>query len=509
MLRRWHTAPLRFRLVVIATALMLFGLFVAGAASASVVRSYMLAQVDADLTGSAQGVARESVDRLLGMRGQDPVLPSAYYVRVDLDNGAGGEIAVSDLIETYGRPRLADVDPDTLAGASEPMTVPGTVTGTAWRAMDVGLVDPRTDERVGAVTVAVPLYSMHATLEKVQVAIVLTAVAVAAVGAGIALVLVRRELRPLQEIERTAEAIAAGDLSRRVRADLPVTTEVGSVARSLNAMLAQIEQAFAERSASEARMRRFVSDASHELRTPLATVRGYGELYRMGGVPPDQLPDAMARIESEAKRMGLLVEDLLQLARLDEGRGMEITEVDLRTVARDAVADLRVLAPDRPARVVPLDGAARDVDDNASDDGNALAPAAPEAAPGDGPVTVLADDARLHQVVANLVGNVLQHTPPGTPVEIAVGPHPAEREWALLQVRDHGPGIPPEDADRVFERFYRLDSSRNRSSGGSGLGLAIVAAVVGSLGGAVRVRETLGGGTTVEIALRRPTIAGP
>lgn len=487
MLNRWSAAPLGFRLIVVATALMLLGVSAAGMVSASVMRSYMLDQVDAELTGSARGLAQGSLDQLLGRRGEENVLPSDYYVRVQLEDGRVGEFISAATDEAAGRPAVRDVDLEELDGLTGPMTIRGTDRSVPWRAVAIPVADT-TGGTVGAVTVAVPLAALESTLANVRVAIVLTAALVSALGALLAFWLVRRELRPLQEIERTAETIAAGDLSRRVREDLPLTTEVGSLARSLNVMLAQIEQAFAERSASEARMRRFVSDASHELRTPLATIRGYGELYRMGGVPADQLPDAMNRIESEAKRMGVLVEDLLQLARLDEGRPLELTELDLRSVARDAVTDLAALAPDRAARVVPLD------------DG----PEEPRAE-----VLAVADDARLHQVVTNLVGNVLQHTPAGTPVEIAVGYHPTEPEWAILQVRDHGPGIPPEDAQRVFERFYRVDRSRNRSSGGSGLGLAIAAAIVASVGGAMRVRQTDGGGTTVEVALRRPSMTRP
>jgi two-component system OmpR family sensor kinase len=241
-------------------------------------------------------------------------------------------------------------------------------------------------------------------------------------------------------------------------------------------MLAQIEQAFAVRAASEARMRRFVADASHELRTPLATVRGYAELYRMGALDePAKVDDTMRRIEGSATRMGGLVEDLLLLARLDEGRPVAREPVDLTVLAADAVSDLHALDPDRPARLVPLDPGTNG-----------------------GPVEVTGDDARLRQVVANLVGNVVRHTPAGTPVEIAVGTADGA---GVLEVRDHGPGIDPAHAARVFERFYRVDASRTRESGGAGLGMAIVAAIVGAHRGHVSLAETPGGGTTVRVAV--------
>lgn len=216
-------------------------------------------------------------------------------------------------------------------------------------------------------------------------------------------------------------------------------------------------------------MRRFVSDASHELRTPLASMRGYGELYRMGAVPPEEVPTTMARIESEATRMGVLVNDLLALARLDEGRGLQLGDVDLVAIARDAVADLRALDPSRRTELQA-----------------------------EAPVTIHADGDKIRQVVTNLVGNTVQHTPPGTAVEIAVR---ASEGWATLEVRDHGPGIAAEDSARVFERFYRPDTSRTRASGGSGLGLAIVATIVAAHGGSVRHEPTPGGGATMVVRL--------
>jgi len=300
------------------------------------------------------------------------------------------------------------------------------------------------------------------------------------------LYLVRVGLRPLGRIEHTAAAIAGGDLSQRVENDDP-RTEVGRLGGALNEMLAQIEQAFAARAASEARMRRFVADASHELRTPLATIRGYSELYRMGAVTTaDEVSDTVRRIEDSATRMGRLVEDLLHLARLDDGRPMRTEQVDLTVLVADAVSDLHALDVGRPIRLEPL------------------VPGTPVAR-----CVVVGDEDRLRQVLSNLTGNVAQHTPAGTAVEIAVGltgAGPTAR--AVLEVRDHGPGISPEHATRVFERFYRVDFSRNRESGGgAGLGMAIVAAIVGAHRGTVEIDETPGGGTTVRVEL--PAAVGP
>jgi two-component system OmpR family sensor kinase len=247
-------------------------------------------------------------------------------------------------------------------------------------------------------------------------------------------------------------------------------------------MLTRIEAAFRAREASEARTRRFAADASHELRTPLASIRGFAELYRQGAVPPSDVPRTMGRIEDEATRMGHLVEDLLLLARLDEQRPARTDPVDLAVLAGDALVDARALAPDREVRLVGLQ------------DGGGPVPA---------PVT--GDEDRLRQVVANLVANAVRHTPAGTPVELAVGVTTSpDGDTCVLEVRDHGPGVPPEQSARVFERFYRTDASRQRASGGgAGLGLSIVAAVVAAHGGTAEVRPTPGGGATFAVRLPR------
>jgi len=488
---RWRSVSLSARLVAIITTLLLVGLTTAALVTVTVLRANLVGQVDRQLEASAHDLAQRTIDQLTGSRPlpDTSVLPSDYYVRVQVPGVGVEEIMSPRTAEEVGRPRLGNVDLKTLSTAdAEPVTVPGNGDGDGdgdevqvrWRAATLPVRSPTDGQVVGAVTVALPMVGVDETLRATSKLIMLAGLVIVVVGGLAAWVAVRRSLTPLREIEATAGAIADGDLSRRIPA-LPATTEVGSVARSLNVMLAQIEESFAARTASEQRMRRFISDASHELRTPLSTIRGYGELYRMGGVPAEKLPQAMGRIESEATRMGNLVEDLLQLARLDEGRPLVLTDVDLTAVARDSAADVHAQAPDRPVTVVPLD-----------------------VVPVDGatrlrPVAVRADRDRISQVVANLMGNVLQHTPAGTPVEIGVGT--VEPGWAQLEVRDHGPGIAEEDAARVFERFYRVDPSRTRSSGGSGLGLAIVASIVGAHGGAVRVVPTPGGGTTVQVAL--------
>lgn len=293
---------------------------------------------------------------------------------------------------------------------------------------------------------------------------------------------VRRSLRPLSEVERTAAAIAAGQLDRRVPERDP-RTEVGRLSSALNGMLAQIQRAMAlsqtsaeQARTSEERMRRFITDASHELRTPLTTIRGFAELYRQGAARDVEM--LMSRIESESRRMGLLVEDLLLLAQLDVQRPLERNPVDLLALAADALHDARSIAPERTIGLEIFDG-----------------PGTPE---------VVGDEARLRQVLSNLVANALQHTPENAGVTLRVG---TDADDAVLEVCDEGPGMSAEDAQRIFERFYRTDSSRARTTGGTGLGLSIVDSLVRSHGGSVRVTTAPGKGCRFRVSMPRITDA--
>jgi signal transduction histidine kinase len=286
---------------------------------------------------------------------------------------------------------------------------------------------------------------------------------------------IRLGVRPIDEMAATADAIAEGDLSRRVDVASP-RTEAGRLGMALNGMLHQIEGAFAERQASEDRLRRFVADASHELRTPLTSIRGYTELYRSGAITEGApLADAMRRIEGESVRMGGLVDDMLLLARLDQGRPLESDLVDLAALAADTVADARAVEPDRP---ISLD------------------------APG-APTLVVGDEQRLRQVVGNLMANARQHTPSGAAVDVRVWSADGR---AVLEVADRGLGISPEDAEHVFERFYRADPSRVRASAGTvpsgaGLGLSIVAAVALAHDGRAWVESSDSSGTRFRVEL--------
>ena len=472
---------LSFRLVFIFVVLMTIVVSLISFVTITMLQRFLVRNLDDDLVTSGRIVAQTYIN--LGNSAQNP-LPQAnnsddvnlsdYFLYMVLDGPLSGSKEVQKV-----RPSVEQSHgiPDNKRGLlSTIKTVPTTVAGTSgepWRAVVMPIfAKDQPDVQIGAILVARPLGTILGTVAEMSRWLALVGLGVVTTGALTTLMLVHRSLRPLRNIESATHKIAAGDLSQRVPRGQD-GTEVSMLADSINAMLAQIEQAFAVRVRSERKMRQFVSDASHELRTPLATVRGYAELYRLGGVPETEVQPAMDRIESEAKRMTGLVEDLLQLARLDEGRPLELTSVNITEICRNAVSDYHARAASHTATLVGLDGGE----------------------PHD--LTIVADKDKVTQVVSNLLSNVLTHTPDGTPCEVAVGqPHPGE---AVIEVRDHGPGVKTEDADRLFERFYRTDYSRNRASGGSGLGMAIVAAIMASHGGTARVAQTPGGGLTVRL----------
>ncbi|HET6449523.1 MAG TPA: HAMP domain-containing sensor histidine kinase, partial [Conexibacter sp.] len=344
---------------------------------------------------------------------------------------------------------------------------PETVAGGDYRV----LATP--DPSGGTTVVAIPLADVTQTLNRL---LLVEALVIAAVLLALGLAarfVVRVGLLPLERMGHTAGAIAGGDLSHRVE-PAEQRTEVGRLGLALNAMLARLERAFAGQKASEERLRRFLADASHELRTPLQSIRGYAELFRIGAArEPDEVEKAMRRIEQEAARMGVLVEDLLTLARLDETRDGERTAVDLGALARDAVSDACATAPER---AISLDAAAPD-----------------------GDAVVLGDPHQLAQVLANLLRNALVHTPPGTPIEVTVA---REGDDARIEVRDHGLGLPlGEEPAALFERFWRAEGGRKQGKAGAGLGLAIVAGVVERHGGRVEAANAPGGGARFSVRL--------
>jgi len=506
MTRLSQRTPLRIKLIAALLALVALALTVISFTSIVVFRGYLLNQAD------------NQVQRLVGQSTNSPP-PSPHQSDSYTFLGFVYEVIDSqgNLVSYFGNGQtLGSSGPDVPASSSwlsvhagHPVTVTGLSGSGQWRIIEQPVTYPSQDgttQFTGTLVIGDNLGNINHTIGYLTGLDVIVSLVIM-LGLGVVSVaVVRTNLRSLDDIEETAEEIAAGHLDRRVP-DMDPRTEVGRLGRSINTMLAQIESAFHDREESEEaavqseeRMRRFIADASHELRTPLTAIRGFAEYYRQrggvttdgaghgggGSLNPEDLDRIMQRVESEASRMGVLVEDLLLLARLDQQRPVEHQPVDLLVLAADAVQDTRMIAPDRPVQLTVEPGRA---------------------------FLVLGDEARLRQVIGNLMANALTHTPDGTPVEVRLGsgflsgtaPHargpvpsvPA----AVLEVADEGQGLTPEQAQRVFERFYRADQARNRKSGGSGLGLAIVSALVAAHGGTATVDSAPGQGATFRVTL--------
>jgi signal transduction histidine kinase len=483
---------LRVRLLLGVVVLAAVGLAVADVATYTSLRSFLLDRVDNTLdaghvqvertafgepAGQGQG-RRGGHDGRFGNGPPGDFGPPAQGVDWYQVRTLSGQVVDGGFLVGGGSPPkvVAQVRlPDTASGPDHErvryFTVSSRDGGTSYRVR--ASIEPQQPDNL--LLIATSLGDVFGTLHRLLLIELLVTAAVLAAIAGLGLWVVRLGLRPLGEIESTAATIAAGDLSQRVERAEP-KTEVGRLGLSLNAMLAQIESAFKARQESEGRLRRseqklrqFVADASHELRTPLAAIRAYAELFGRGAAErPEDLARSMSGISRESERMSLLVEDLLLLARLDEGRPLEQEQVDLAQVVGEAVDAARIVDHDRPIEVATE------------------------------PATVIGDKARLRQIIDNLFANVRSHTPPGT--RVLVGLHRVNGH-AELTVADTGPGLGEAEGVQVFERFYRVDGSRARSSGGVGLGLSIVAAVAQAHGGTAAARPTPGGGATFVVAL--------
>ncbi|MEO3810526.1 HAMP domain-containing sensor histidine kinase [Sphaerisporangium sp. B11E5] len=537
--RRWRLS-LRARLLLITSGLLAVGLVVSGSIVIGMLRANLVDRVDRQLR-SLSGlaallplIAPDLPARAAPFTTRNPAanldLITDVYVAILTPAGAVRQEVRLPAREGHGGPVLPSLAPDDVARrAQHPFDVPDRAGGGSWRVVALPRpVIPGVTTAGGDVVLAVSLDGVISTVARLRVAVLVTGAALLAVLTLTGLFAVRAGLRPLRRIEETAAAIASGDLTRRVPG--AGNTEIGRLSASLNGMLTQIEHAFAARAESESRLRRFVADVSHELRTPLSGIKGFTELHRLGGLT--DVDQAMARMETEATRLSHLVEDLLLLARLDEGGDalpLDLAPMDLRTLAADARLDLQALAPDRTVTLT-----------------------APEGGP-PAPAPVLGDESRLRQVVTNLISNVVTHTPPGTPVEITVGtitengttpgtgttgvgsagigttwtgetgagvtgsgvarvglagigmtvtgvgiPAPV----AVLAVTDHGPGLTAAQAARVFDRFYRTDPSRSRStSTGAGLGLSIAHSLARAHDGALTLHTIPGHGASFVLIL--------
>ena len=444
-MRSW---PLKWTIPAIALVLVLLTELLIGASVLFLLQRTLTSQVDRKLDEAAASLAAHPAAIIaMASSGTDTGMPlqPPNDVLVVVFRADGTEATAATRKLNNGRP----VPPITLRPHAS-TTYTARSPGGSWRVVTTHL---GADGPGAGTTIAVmaPLRDIGSAATILGRGIIMLGLAVALLAAALAAWATRRSLRPLADAERTAAAIAAGDLTRRVPA-YPESTEAGSLAASLNAMLDRLSATMSQRDATEAKLRRFVSDASHELRTPLAAIRGYAELHRMGA---DESGEAVSRIESNADRMAGLVDDLLLLARSDEAGAVlgGDESVDLAHILDDVAADLRAQDPSRVVSVAVEDG-----------------------------IVVRGSTRHLTQLFSNLAANALRHTPAGTPVELAGR---LEGDRAIATVRDHGPGFGAAHASRAFERFYRADQSRTRESGGSGLGLAIVAAIASAHRGTV------------------------
>lgn len=532
--RWWNGISLRAKITGVTVLLLTFGLAVAGIGTANVLRQYLTDQVDQKVKSGVSQLRGFDAETVLNCAVQTTDHGFVFAV-LDADGNTVCEVPSG----ATALPRTSQITTDWVTRHNGSIT---TVTDASaeerWR-LTARFWTQGTGFPVYTVVIGVDLQDVDAIVGKYALIFTGFAIAVIVLGAALTQLLVTSTFAPLRDVERTAARFAAGDYTQRLGGATP-NTEVGRLNRSLNAMLARIDQAMGDRARTIEQMRRFVGDASHELRTPLVSLRGYAELYRMGAIQkPEDVAQAMDRIEREAIRMGELVEDLLQLARLDEQRPLQLTAVDLLPIARDAALDISAAHPDRAVTVI--------VPENSSlspDGGSELAsspqaePAASEAAstvktgpvrtgrlswlsrgrrrggvataelpvtapaaplPPIGPV-VLAEENKIRQVVTNLCGNALRYTPAGSPLELVVDVDQSAG-FGQISVVDHGEGIPPQLREKIFQRFFRADTSRTRETGGSGLGLAIVAGIVQNHRGLVEVLETPGGGATFRVSL--------
>ena len=565
--------PLRVKMVTAVLALVAIALAVISVAGISLLKNYLLDQADRTLQSYAHQAEGYVGDYVSGGGVQNPYSSQGYVIWIP---SHGQPVAVLEQVQGFHpgmgfsgsrqlqvlpAPQIPDNTAWLTANNNHEVTVPSQSGGLRWRVLVVAasVQTGPSSFTSGTMVVAVDVTSVYSTIGQLTYLDLIVSGLLLLVILIVGIAVVRASLRPLTDIEKTAGAIAAGDLTRRVP-DLDPRTEVGRLAQSLNAMLSQIERAFDARAESELaarrseeRMRQFVADASHELRTPLTAIRGFAEYYRQRGgaaeipsaagslppgsdadgaeagagaaasprhgsnaepteraasgpLPPGDLNRIMQRVEQESSRMGGLVEDMLLLARLDQQRPLELGTVDMLTLAGDAVHDARVVAPDRSINLTVGSGAA---------------------------LLVLGDEARLRQVIGNLINNAISHTPEGSAIEVRVrlgsldewrsaaaaarraaadragqgafavaGPNPQPFPAVVFEIADQGQGLTQSQAEHVFERFYRADQARTRqSSGGAGLGLAIVAALVAAHGGNVWVESPPGGGAIFRIAI--------
>jgi two-component system OmpR family sensor kinase len=549
MSRWWDGISLRTKITGITVLLVALGLLVAGLGTMTVLSTYLMSQLDNSVKNTTEQLEGQNISDGEQYCKLSVVLSQSAYVAAY--NSDSDRICQT---KASSRPDIRQLDFSAAAQSGVRFSLYDSQHNHEWRAQVIpaSLQDQTSGStETGYVLVAVSSADTDQTIARFTVIFLGFGISVILLGAMLTRLLVTATFDPLRDVEDTAARFAAGDFNQRLEADTP-NTEVGRLNRSLNSMLERIDTAFEDRQRTIDQMRRFVGDASHELRTPLVSLRGYAELYRMGALRKEEdVAQAMERIEKEAQRMGLLVQDLLQLARIDESKPLELGPVDLVAIARDAALDTMASNPDREIQVLVEDSVTGESVAQAvrppssasslSDTGD-VTPASPTSANTTGPIAfsrqtiarlrarrtramsvdalaptdettplptvvlpqrppiVLAEENKIRQIVTNLMGNAMRFTEHDDPIEIGIGVDD-ERGMAHLDVIDHGEGIPPQLRDKIFQRFWRADTSRARDTGGSGLGLAIVSGIVQAHNGSVEVFDTEGGGATFRVWL--------
>ena len=481
----WESTPLRVKITGVIVIVVTLVLVVIGLGTMTTVQRYLQDEVDRKIDAVAAGLPSSltledfaSFDTT-GATGSR----SGYFLAAISDEG---DVLASNLEEgniNY-QPDLSGVTQSFVLNNTRSFTVQSVDGATEWRvhAYNLRIVQAANmTQDQATLIIGVDLGDSQQTVGRFATIFLIFGIAAVLFSAILTRFLVTSTFRPLREVELTAARFAGGDFSQRLGGATP-NTEVGRLTRSLNTMLSRIDRAFADRATTIEQMRRFIGDASHELRTPLASVRGYAELYRMGALPKKaDVAKAMERIEKEAQRMTSLVTDLLELARLDEAKPLELGPVNLMSLAHDAATDL---VASSPGRTITLWSHGELVHNPSGHD----------------PITVSAEENKIRQVLANLLHNAVRFSPEDTPLEIVVE-RTTSPARGVVSVVDHGEGVPVQLRDKIFQRLFRADTSRARETGGSGLGLAIVDTIVTRHNGSLRVEETPGGGATFRVDL--------
>jgi two-component system OmpR family sensor kinase len=477
----WDNSSLRNKITAVTVSVMTLGLMSIGMGTVMAIERYLVGEIDRKISEAAANLP----DLLTAMdfdsfdRSRQQGISSEFYLAAV---SASGQVMMSNLQDGHEdyAPDVSRLSIGVVSDAREPVILASTDGETTWRVMTyrLSIINASSGQALPAtLAIGVDMTDTRQIVGSFASIFLAFSLVVVVLSAALIRILVSTTFRPLRQVEETAARFAGGDYTQRLSAQTP-NTEVGRLTRSLNTMLSRIDRAFADRADTIEQMRRFIGDASHELRTPLVSVRGYAELYRMGAITKKaEVSQAMERIEKEATRMTSLVTDLLELARMDESKPLEMTPVDLTTLAEDAALDTRAQAPERTITVTAYESA-----------------------------VVKAEEDKIRQVFVNLLQNAVRFSPEHSPIEIEVDVAP-DSGHGIGRVIDHGDGIPPQIREHIFQRFYRADQSRNRETGGSGLGLAIVESIIRRHQGTIRVTETPGGGATIEFTL--PTVHTP